>query len=360
MRGANSARKVRQVSPLHLCLMAQLLLLLSVFDCNVATAQSDVGQAVVERPLLVTHVVQNLQQSVSFYHEGLGLTVISPPATVTSSVLLLKARMASPQASAVAATLELPGASFNLQLIQFNGLDGKSYRPHIYDPGTTRLSISVRDIYKVFNRIRALGATVDTITAGPVFPQRPRTNAQAVVTNDPDGFAVELIQSDNSARPGPGDASVRTVPATSDVYNARSSYVVDDIDTSMTFYRLLGFTFMPPPKRADADAADSVLMLEGTPRAMSSGRASLPPGSNNVWFMWSFQNITRVNRSPDVQDPGAAVVSFRVRALPLFMRKLQAARVRVETPGAAWVTLQDHHRAALIRSPDGLLIQLVD
>jgi hypothetical protein len=76
--------------------------------------------------------------------------------------------------------------------------------------------------------------------------------------------------------------------------------------------------------------------------------------------MWNFQNITRVNRSPDVQDPGAAVVTFRVRALPMFMRKLQAAGVRVETPGAAWVTLEDHHRAALIRSPDGLLIQLAE
>jgi catechol 2,3-dioxygenase-like lactoylglutathione lyase family enzyme len=67
-----------------------------------------------------------------------------------------------------------------------------------------------------------------------------------------------------------------------------------------------------------------------------------------------------VKRSPDVQDPGASAISVQVENLPALLRRMQAAGVRVETPGTAPVALDDGHRGALVRSPDGLLVELVE
>jgi hypothetical protein len=39
---------------------------------------------------------------------------------------------------------------------------------------------------------------------------------------------------------------------------------------------------------------------------------------------------------------------------------MQAAGVTVETPGATPVALGDAHKGVLVRSPDGLLIELVE
>jgi len=61
-----------------------------------------------------------------------------------------------------------------------------------------------------------------------------------------------------------------------------------------------------------------------------------------------------------VQDPGASVVAFDVENLPALVARLKAAGVVIETPGGDLVTLAGGHRAALIRSPDGMLIELVE
>jgi catechol 2,3-dioxygenase-like lactoylglutathione lyase family enzyme len=67
-----------------------------------------------------------------------------------------------------------------------------------------------------------------------------------------------------------------------------------------------------------------------------------------------------VQHSPDVQDPGASAISLQVENLPALLKRMQAAGVTVETPGAAPVALGDGHRGALVRSPDGLLVELVE
>jgi len=344
----------RKIAPRILALLV-VLLGLTVLDCSATIAQADETPAAIVRPILLTHVVQDLAKSVRFYHEGLGLDVASPPRPLTSSLLLLKAKATNSHSIAMAATLNLPGATFQLQLIQFTGIEGQPFMQHLYDPGITRLSISVRDIYKVFNQVKDLGVTVNTTTAGPVYTQRPRNNTQAVMLTDPDGFVLEFVQADDGQ--GPGADVPPGIPADSNIYNARCSLGVENIDQAVTFYRdALGFAIARPP----GVASDSVLALEGTPRASARLAPSMPPGSTNMWVLWSFSDIERVARSPNVQDPGASIVTFQVRGLPALLLRLQAAGVRSETLNAASVTLPDRSRAALVRSPDGLLIQFIE
>jgi catechol 2,3-dioxygenase-like lactoylglutathione lyase family enzyme len=314
-----------------------------------ALAQESAAPGRMVRPRLIIHVVASLEQSVAFYTEGLDLRVLSGPAPLAGSMLLHKAMAASPAARARQATLEIPGSQLQLQLIEFSGLDGKAFTQRLYDPGVTRFSIQVRDIDKAFAKVKDRGIIVDTVSAGPVFTQRPRNNTRAVMMRDPDGFVFEFVEA--------GTMPETDVPATSNIYNARSSLAIESFDTSLPFYRdLLGFTFANPPNAVN----DAVLALEGTPRANARSTAGIPPGSNNMWVLWEFSDIDRTRRVPNVQDPGASAVSLQVENLPALLARMKAAGVVVETPKGEPVALDGGRRGVLVRSPDGLLIELME
>lgn len=304
------------------------------------------GTGRILRPRLIIHVVANMEKSIAFYKEGLDLQLASGPAPLTGSALLHKAVATHPAAKARQATLIIPGSNLQLQLIEFSGIEGKAFTQRLYDPGVTRFSIQVRDIDKAFDKVKDRGIVVDTTSAGPVFTQRPRNNTRAVMMRDPDGFVFEFVQA--------GTLPQTDVPATSNIYNARSSLAIESFDKAFAFYRdILGFTFANPPN----DVNDAVLALEGTPRARARSTGGMPPGSNNMWVLWEFRDIERTRRTPNVQDPGASAVSLDVENLPALVARMKSAGIVVELEPAS---LGGGRRGALVRSPDGLLVELVE
>ena len=297
------------------------------------------------RPKLITHVVANVDKSIAFFKEAMDLEVVSGPAPLTASALARKAVATAPGAKARSAILRIPGSNLSLQLVEFSGIDGKPMTQRLYDIGITRFSIQVRDIDKAFNRVKDR-VTVDTTSAGPVFTQRPRNNTRAVMMRDPDGFVFEFVEA--------GTMPMTDVPASSNIYNARSSLAIDTFERSLPFYRdILGFTFANPP----ADINDAVLALEGTPRANARTSGSMPPGSNNMWVFWEFRDIQRTRHTPSVQDPGASSITLEVEKLDALVARMKAAGIAIELEPTS---LGDGHRAALVRSPDGLLVELVE
>jgi catechol 2,3-dioxygenase-like lactoylglutathione lyase family enzyme len=230
-------------------------------------------------------------------------------------------------------------------LVEIQGAAGTPFEQRLFDPGVTRFSIQVRDLDAAFARVKSQ-VVVETAGGGPVFTQRPRNDTRAVMMRDPDGFVLEFVQAD----PPPQT----DVPATSNVYNARSSLAVDDTEKSLAFYRgLLGFEARPTNTVAEA-----VLALEGTPAAVARTTATSPPGSTNVWFLWEFSRIARTPHAPAFADPGASALSLLVENLPAMLERMKAAGVKVETPGGQPIALGPSARGAVVRSPDGLLIEL--
>ena len=301
------------------------------------------------RPRLLIHVVADLEKTLTFYRDGVGFTVASPPTPLTSSTLLQKAKAAHPGATARAATMTVPGSNLQFQVIQFSGATATAFTQRLYDPGVTRFSIQVRDIDLAFSKVKDRGIVVDTTSAGPVFTQRPRNSTRAVMMRDPDGFVFEFVQ--------PGAPPETDVPAASNVFNARSSLAVDDMERALAFYRdLLGFSVTSPPNFV----ADAVLVLEGTLRAKARTAQTMPPGSNNMWVIWEFTDIERTRRAPAPQDPGASAISLEVENLPALLTRLARAGIVIETPGGTPVDLGGGRRGALVRSPDGLLVELIE
>jgi catechol 2,3-dioxygenase-like lactoylglutathione lyase family enzyme len=330
----------------RVCIATVALLLAALAP---AAAQPGREQGRMVRPRLIIHVVANLDKSLAFFREGMDLQVVSGPGPLTASTLAHKAASVSSGVKARSVTLALPGSNLQLQLIEFAGAAGKPFEQRLYDPGVTRFSIQVRDVDKAFSRVKDRGIIVDTTSAGPVYTQRPRNNTRAVMMRDPDGFVFEFVE--------PGAPPQTEVPASSNIYNARSSLALESFDKALPFYRdLLGFTFANPP----GDINDAVLALEGTPRARARSSAGMPPGSNNMWVLWEFRDIERTKRAPAVNDPGASAISLEVENLPALLKLMKDAGVVIETPNGEPVALGEGHRGVLVRSPDGLLVELIE
>jgi catechol 2,3-dioxygenase-like lactoylglutathione lyase family enzyme len=294
------------------------------------------------------HLVANLEKSIAFYRQALGLELDAGPGPLSNSALLAQAAASAPRVRARSASFIIPGSEMKLVLIEFSGIERKTVRQRLYDPGVVRFSIQVRDLDAALRRVKPHGITVLSSGGGPVFTQLPRNRTRAVMMQDPDGFIFEFVQPDPLP---PSD-----VPLTSNIYNARASLVVDDLAKALPFYRgVFGFKAREP-----GVVNDAVLALEGTPGAVVRSSIANPPGATNFWVLWEFSKIDRKMLETRVQDPGSPALSILVENLAGFLKSLTAAGGKVESAGEAPVPLSPASRGALVRSPDGLLIELVE
>jgi catechol 2,3-dioxygenase-like lactoylglutathione lyase family enzyme len=301
------------------------------------------------QPNALIHIVGNLESSVRFYRDAVGFELMGDPVALTSSTLLQHVQARAGDAAARVARFRIPGSEMTLQLIEFSNVAGHRFEQRLYDPGVTRFSIQVRDIDAAFASVVNERIVVDTTGGAPVYTQRPRNDIRAVMMRDPDGFVFEFV--------GPSVIPDTDVRASSNIFNARSSLALDDMDRSVEFYRdLLGYGIPGEPNTVN----DAVLALEGTPDAVARTLRSQPPGSTNVWFLWEFSEIERTKRSPSPEDPGASAISLLVANLPDLVARMKAAGVKVETPGGEPVDFADGARGVLVRSPDGLLVELLE
>jgi catechol 2,3-dioxygenase-like lactoylglutathione lyase family enzyme len=308
---------------------------------SAAAAATAAGRMVRANALM--HVVTDLSRAAAFYRDGVGLEYGSPTVRRGDALAALAAHGGGKVAMRTA-SFAIPGSELQLVLVQIDGAGGTAFGQRLYDPGVTRFSIQVRDIDRAFARVATRGIVVDTVGGAPVHTQRPRNDTRAVMMRDPDGFVFEFVQADPLP---PTD-----VAPSSNVINARSSLAVEDTDRALAFYRdLLGFTARPTNTVSDA-----VLALEGTPGAVARTTSTTPPGSTNVWFLWEFSGIERTRRAPRIVDPGASALSLVVENVSALVERMKAAGVTVELDAT---TIGQVH-AAVVRSPDGLLVELIE
>jgi hypothetical protein len=86
----------------------------------------------------------------------------------------------------------------------------------------------------------------------------------------------------------------------------------------------------------------------------------MPPGSNNMWVLWEFNDIERTKHAPNPQDPGASALSLQVENLDGLLKSIQSLGLPIESPGGKPAAINKQHRAVLVRSPDGLLVELYE
>ena len=324
--------------------MKTLLLICCLVSVAAPTQAQTAGRIL--RPNAVLHSVADLERSVAFYRDAVGLTIEASPGFPTGTSPRIGAAFGTPGATIRAATLSIPGSDVRLTLIQFSGVAASPIRQRLQDPGSVKLIVRVRDIGAAFEHVRDRVAGVYTDGGVPMKPEGPAAVNTSVIMRDPDGYPLEFALQDT-----PEISSA--VPSTSNVVGGWATFIVGDVAASIEFYRTrLGFE----PAGAPRALAPNVLALQGTPGATGSLSAGVrPPGGVNTWRMYDFRNVDRTRLDGRLQDPGTPAVSFWVDDVTAIVARLKSAGVAVAIDPVSI----DGTARAFVRDLNGLLLEFV-
>jgi catechol 2,3-dioxygenase-like lactoylglutathione lyase family enzyme len=146
----------------------------------------------------VSVTVADLERSVRFYHELLGIPILGTGTEESPSVTAVAG--AGP-ARFRYADLDLASGQI-LELLQYLSPKGTPSSHNVYDPGSGHLAVRVDHLDQMLDRLKVAGVRA---RSEPVELDEPAwwAGARVVYVIDPDGVTVELVE----RRPRP---SVRT------------------------------------------------------------------------------------------------------------------------------------------------------
>jgi catechol 2,3-dioxygenase-like lactoylglutathione lyase family enzyme len=146
----------------------------------------------------VRFTVSSLDRTVALYRDALGLK--GNVAQAASSLPFRKMLGVSRGQTRVAA-FEVPNSPVVLEFIEFLGVDRRTVRGDVQDPGSTRLQLRVRDLNAAVNAVvRAGGAVISTDGKPVELPAGRGGSIKAAMVRDPDNLFLVLIE---APRPTP-------------------------------------------------------------------------------------------------------------------------------------------------------------
>jgi len=291
-----------------------------------------------------SHIVQNLDKSLEFYRDVLGLEVaVNQPFSPNLAIAKLGNTLGGQSRYAA---LQVPGSAIGVELIEYKDIERKPQHPHFYDPGAANMILRVRDLDSVFAKLQKFGATVLTAAGKPVTINN---TLHVVFVQDPDGFVVELGQGTP-----PADSKV---PASSNVFGGAFELSVVNSEESVRFYNdLLGFNM-----KLGAEFNTNKLMAEtaGAPGASFRQSRAMIPGTSVSMTLIEFKDINRKPLKGRVQDPGTAILQLRVHDVAALTKKLKSAGVPVVTTGGEPVDVGPGLKISIVRDPNNLMLELL-
>lgn len=280
-----------------------------------------------------SHIVANLDKSLGFYRDVLGLEVVTPPRPFDGNPAIMKLGD-TPGAQSRMTQLRVPGApagSIGVEIIEYKDIDRKPAHPRFQDPGAGNLVLRTPNFDPVVDRARKAGAHVLTVGGNPVTIG----NSRSLFLQDADGFIIELAE---SKMPGTAFESV-----------------VNDAGQIGEAYRAFGLQpTAPGAYNGDKTMTDNA----GTPGAQfRESRAPIPSGGS-INFI-EFKSIDRKPLHTRTQDPGTAILQLNVRGVEAMLPKLKAAGFTVVSTGGVPVDIGGG-KIALVRDPNNLFLELIE
>jgi catechol 2,3-dioxygenase-like lactoylglutathione lyase family enzyme len=304
----------------------------------------------------IIHSVADLDKTVAFYRDGLGLQPVGndgKPVSAMPAAQPLNEDLSkftdTHGAKFRNAMFKIPGASLDFELTEFTATPLKKAVPRMQDPGAATLVLTVREIGPALEGVKKYGGSVLSIGGQPMKIGGEASKSRSVFVRDPDGFMLELA----SIQPLPKT----TAGADSNVIGARIGETIKDTDQTLRFYHdVLGFETKParPEFQTDATIA-SLINAKGAQWRIS--RASVP-GSAVEFELLEFKDVPRKDFAPRVPDPGSPAVSIHVKDVESAMKAVAAAGGSIVTRGDEPVKLGPA-AGVFVRDPNGLLIELI-
>ena len=299
------------------------------------------------------HVASNLDKSIEFYRDVIGLELTGAPGPrLFSANAVVSTLYDATGVESRVASLRIPGSEMAVEIVEFKGTTTSSAQPRLQDPGAIILHLTVRDIDALMVRVKQAKTPVVTTggepmtvggNAGPVA----RTTREVVV-KDPDGIFVMLTQRD--------PAPATTAPLSANVIGAGFGVTISDTNKTIQLYRdVLGF-------QSQVDSAfhadPNQMSIMGTPGAQFRRSTALVPGSSFQVEFFEFKGIDQRPAHPAVHDPGASVLRLRVRDIDGIVKALKAAGNPVVSVGGEPVSI-GRSRAVILRELNNLYLQVM-
>ena len=265
-------------------------------------AVSMFGQTAPESPVVgvgpFLHIVSDLDESLKFYHDALGLELRGPPGdhpfTNNPAVASL---YGVPGKQFRAGVLTIPGSAMGIELVQW----GEARDPQqkgIPEPGAVTLILRVTDANAIV--ARAVKAQLSMM----------RRNGGPPTLHDPDGFAVQVLQSDT-----PG---------------ADLSIGVSDVSKTVALYsKTLGF-------KGDSDSL-------------------AVPGTSVKIHLYSVGD--KDGLTVPFPQPGRGMLRLMVRNTAAVTESLKSAGFSVITTGGVPVSLPQGPQVVILRDPNNFYLQ---
>jgi catechol 2,3-dioxygenase-like lactoylglutathione lyase family enzyme len=302
------------------------------------------------------HIVSDLDRSLGFYRDVLGLSVTNTIPFGPNDAVAAFGHTEGGQSRV--AVLTVPGLAMGIELIEYKDIARTPQRPRFVDPGAANMAFRVRDLDGLFTRIqKSPGVTVITEGGRPVTLTTPNGVLHAVFVQDPDGFVVELI--DTPSTPSEAAAAGATT-ARGPAILSGNTFEVSVRDTAQTvkFYNeLLGFTIQPGAAFNDSK---EMAATAGAPGASFKQSRAQIPGTTVPFTLIEFKNIARKELSGRTQDPGTTVMQLVVRDVTALTAKLKAAGVPIVSTGGVPAKVSPALTIAIVKDPNNLLLELVE
>jgi catechol 2,3-dioxygenase-like lactoylglutathione lyase family enzyme len=137
----------------------------------------------------IAFAVSDLQQSLGFYRDQLGLELVVHRVWREEYV---RRMVGIPDASLNIALLQLPGSSgLILELIEYEQPKGVPIPTQVYTPGNAHMCLRVNDIEALYTRLVAAG--IEFLSPPMAVTAGPNQGRKAVYLRDPDGIIVQLM-----------------------------------------------------------------------------------------------------------------------------------------------------------------------
>ena len=294
-----------------------------------------------------SHIVANVERSVAFYRDVLGLEMPNPPRAFDSTPWIVDMGN-TPGAQSRPAILHIPGSKLGVELIDYKDIDRKSAHPNFQDPGAASLILTVRDIDPLMAKLKEAHARINSKGGEPAAIHGPNgSRGRVVFVQDPDGFFIEISQRD--------PAPPTTAPASSNIIGGAFEIVVADLDRTLHIYRdVLGFQTLPPTAW---DGTKLMMDTAGTPGAQFRRSSATIPGTSVMMAFMEFKDIDREPLHTRIQDPGTAILQVGVRDIDATVKALKAAGLTVISKNGEPV-INGAARFCMLRDPNNLYLEL--
>ncbi|MEP7366903.1 MAG: VOC family protein [Acidobacteriota bacterium] len=294
------------------------------------------------------HIVADLDKSLGFYRDVLGLTVTGNIPYGPNDAVAKFGHTEGGQSRV--AVLRVPGLAMGIELIEYKDIERKVQSPRFVDPGAANLSLNVRNLDALFPKIAAYpGVKILSKGGKPVTVITPNGTLHAVFVQDPDGFVVEMLDVANP----PANA-----PAGSVIAGSAFEAAVRNSEASVKFYNeLLGFDLK---LGAAFNDNQDMAATAGAPGASFRQSTARIPGTAVPFTLIEFKNIERKELSGRTQDPGTTVLQLIVRDVTALTAKLKAAGVQIVTTGGEPVQVSPALKIVIVKDPNNLLLELAE